>query len=249
MGRILPFAFLGTCAMLVSGFVAAQQQQNQNQAQTNNQGQTNQSGTVTQKGGVFTPYSQTPWFSNQDIRQQLKLNDEQFNRLNKSYGESWNRYQQQLGELGKNLTDQQRSERMRNLERNFYNDFTSSTNQVFTDPAQRQRYNQLYWQYMGYNAFQDPTIQQKLNLTDEQRQKLEQYSRDWQRQMSDFNRSYQTDREGTTKRFNEARRQAMDRLNNILTKQQQQTWQQMVGDPYNFQPNAYFQSSQVTRKQ
>jgi len=241
MGRILQLAFLGTCAMLASGFVVAQQQQNQ--------GQTNQPGTVTQKGGVFTPYSQTPWFSNQDIRQQLKLNDQQFNRLNKSYGEAYNTYQQKLGQLGKNLTDEQRTERMRNLEREFYNNFASSTNQVFTDPAQQQRYNQLYWQYMGYNAFQDPTIQQKLNLTQEQRQKLDQYNRDWATQMNDFNRTFQTDREGTVKRFNAARTQAMDRLNSVLTQQQQQTWRQMVGEPFNFQPNMYFQSSVVTRKQ
>jgi hypothetical protein len=243
MGRIFQFAFVGTCVVLATGFVEAQQQQNQQQ----NQGQPNQSGTGTQKGGVFTPYSQTPWFSNQDIRQQLKFDEQQFNRLNKAYGESWNRYQQKMGELGKNLTPEQRTERMRNLERDFYNNFATTTNQYFTDPAQRERFNQLHWQYLGYNAFNDPQIQQKLNLTPEQRQKLDQFSREWHTQMNNFNRSYQTDREGTIKRFNEARQQAMDRLNDVLTKQQQQTWQQMVGDPYNFQPNIYFQSSQATK--
>jgi len=249
MYRIVKFASLGVCALFFTGSVFGQnQQQNQaqpNQAQRTQPGTTAQTGTAGQRGGYNGAFGQTPWFSNQDIRQQLKFDDNQYGRLNKAYGESWQRYQNQMAEINKNkdLTDAQRAQRMNDLQRDFSTNFSSTTNQIITDPTQRERYNQMYWQYLGYGAFNDPTVQQKLNLTDEQKQKLGQYGRDWNTQMNDYSRTYQTDQAGTTKRFNESRKQANDRINSVLTQQQQQTWRQMVGDPYNFQPGVYFQGS------
>jgi len=250
MNRIVKFASLSVCATLWTGLVFAQnqqpnQQQNQQNGQQQNQAQPNQSGTAGQRGGYQGAYGQTPWFSNQAVRQQLKFDDTQYNKLNKAYGESWQRYQNQMAEINKNkdLTDAQRAQRMSDLQREFGTNFSSTTNQVITDPTQRERYNQLYWQYLGYDAFNDPMVQQKLNLTDEQKQKLGQYSREWGTQMNDYSRGYATDREGTSKKFNESRKQANERINSILTKEQQQTWHQMIGDPYNFEPSTYFQSS------
>ena len=239
MNCIVKFAALGAFAVFSTGLVFAQ-----------NQAQQNPAGTAAQKSIQYRTFSQTPWFANQDVRLQLKMDENQFNRLNKSYGESWQRYQNQMSELNKNkdLTDEQRAQRMRDLERDFTTNFSSTTNQIITDPTQRERYNQMYWQYLGYDAFNDPMVQQKLNLTDEQKQKLGQYSRDWNTQMNDYYRTYQTDQAGTTKRFNESRKQANDRINSVLTQQQQQTWRQLVGDPYNFQPGVYFQGSNSTSK-
>jgi len=250
MYRIVKFASLGVCATLLTGFVFAQnQQQNQQKGQQQNQTQQNQSGTAGQttgqRGGYHGAFGQTPWFADQSVRQQLKFDDNQFNKLNKSYGESWQRYQNQMSELNKNkdLTDAQRAQRMSDLQREFGTNFSSTTNQIITDPSQRERYNQMYWQYLGYDAFNDPMVQQKLNLTDEQKQKLGQYSREWSTQMNDYSRGYATDREGTSKKFNESRKQANERINSILTKEQQQSWRQMVGDPYNFEPSVYFQTN------
>jgi len=180
------------------------------------------------------------------VRQQLKLDDQQYNRLNKAYGESWKKYQQQTSGLDKNLTDEQRTQRINDLQRDFTTNFSSTTNQIITDPAQRERYNQMYLQYQGYGAFNDPMVQQKLNFTDEQKQKLSQYGQEWNKQMNNYYGTYQTDREGTGKRFNESRKQASERINSILNPQQQQTWRQMTGETYNFQPGAYFPSSSGT---
>ena len=134
---------------------------------------------------------------------------------------------------------------MGELQQGFSKGFSTTTNEVFTDPQQRQRYNQLYLQYQGYNAFSDPAVQEKLNLTAEQRQKLGQNGQEWHKQMSELGRTYETDREGTTKKYIELRTQSGERISTILTPEQTKSWQQMTGETYQFPPNVYFQTGAV----
>ena len=72
---------------------------------------------------------------------------------------------QGIKSFGKDVTEEQRSLKMGELRQGFNKNFSTATNEVFTDAQQRQRYNQLYLQYQGYEAFSDPMVQEKLNLT------------------------------------------------------------------------------------
>jgi hypothetical protein len=192
---------------------------------------------ATFQGGI----NQTPWFTDPTLRQQLKFNDDQFNRLNKAYNEAWTRYQKGINQqLNNTLTDAQRQQRMRDFTQNFYRDLATTSESILTDPQQRQRFNQLNWQYRGFDAFTDPTIQQKLNLTAEQTQKLNQFRNDWSTQMNTLGSTFQTNREAATKQFNQLRTTTNERINSVLTPEQQKTWRELMGDPYNFQPNLFF---------
>jgi hypothetical protein len=238
MNHFARFALTGVVAVLTAAGAEAQQKSQTQPAQ--------KVPTVLdapgQQGVYHGGIGQTPWFSNQEIRQHFKLSDQQYDQLNKSYGESYGRYQQEMKTFGKDLSNEQRAQKMRELQQRFNKDFSTTTNQVFTDPQQRQRYNELYLQYQGYNAFSDPLVQEKLNLTPEQRQKISQYGEEWHNQMNDLGRTYTTDREGATKQFNEMRKQFGQRINTVLTPVQQNAWQQLAGEPYSFQPNTYFQT-------
>jgi opacity protein-like surface antigen len=238
MNRFARIALTGIGAVLACASADAQQQQGQNQqVQKAPPGKAATGGNSTYHGG----YGQTPWFSNPQVRQQFKLTDQQYNQLNKSYGESYGRYQQDMDGFDKNLTNEQRAQKMGELQLRFNKDFSVSTNAVFSDPQQQQRYSQLYLQYQGYNAFSDPSVQEKLNLTLEQRQKMGQFGQEWQNQMNGIGNTYQTDPDGTTRQFNEMRKQSGERINTVLTPEQQSSWQQMTGESYQFQPNMYFQ--------
>ena len=103
--------------------------------------------------------------------------------------------------------------------------------------------DQLYYQYQGYGAFNDPTVQQRLNLTDAQRQQFTNYNNRWNQDMNEYRRQWGTDREGVLRRWREARQGMNNNINTVLTPTQQQTWGQMIGQPYEFQPNVYFQGS------
>lgn len=233
MDRIAKSASMAAFALLTAVLLTAQVQA---------QGQKGPGQPVPPSQGFQGPIGQTPWFGNKDVRQQLKFSDDHFNRLNNAYGESWSRYQQGVNELGKTLTPDQRSQRMQELQQNFYKSHSTATNEIITDPQMRARYNQLNLQYRGYDAFNDPAVQQKLSLTAEQRQKLGQYNQEWQKSMGQMHRDYATDREGVTKRFGEMRQQDQDRMDKLFTEQQRTTWRELTGDPYNFQPNFYFQA-------
>jgi len=194
--------------------------------------------------GYVGPINQAPWFSNPAVRQQLNMNDAQFSQLNKIHADAWTRYQQGLKIMTEsNLPPDQRSQRMQELQSNYYKSFSTPVNEVFKDEQMRSRYNQLHMQYRGYDALLDPTVQAKLTLTDAQRQKLSQYQEEWRKSMGDLGRDYQMDPQGALRRFEEMRRRDAERTDSVLSEQQRQMWRGIVGNPYNFQPSVYFPST------
>jgi hypothetical protein len=129
--------------------------------------------------------TQTPWFNDAGVRKQLGLNDAQFNQLNKSYSQYFDKYRGGFDQFGK-LNDQQRMQRAMELTGTFYNTFGQTSRDVLT-PDQTARFQQLYLQYRGPAALTDPSIQDTLKLTPQQRQTLQQqgyFGWDWGVNMS-----------------------------------------------------------------
>jgi len=207
------------------------------------QAQTKTPPASTQPGPTPGMMNQTPWFSSPQIRQQLKINEEQFNNLNNAYRKGWENYVSNLNKVDPTLSESQRQARMNELQQNFNKDFSAAWQQVLTDPTQRQRYEQLFWQYRGYTAFSDPTVMERLKLTPEQRARLNQFQQDWSMQMSKLGPMYQTNRDMAIKQFNTLQTQNIERLNSVLTPEQRTAWQQMTGTPYTFAPDVYFGTS------
>jgi hypothetical protein len=193
-------------------------------------------------GGI----NRNPWFGDPSVRQQLNLNDDQFNRLNQSYLDNFNRFDQSRGQLGNELNEQQRAQRMRELEGSFRQGFSSSLNDVFTSPQQRQRFEQLELQHRGLGALSDPTMQQRLNLTPDQRRQIQDLATQWNTEMGRLGNSARTDTDATTRNFNTMRLQMSQRINSILNDQQRQVWSQMVGEPFDFPASAFFQQDPTT---
>jgi len=177
-------------------------------------------------------YSQTPWFSNQGVRNQLKLQPEQFQKLEKSYMDYYGKYKSSLGSLDK-LNEQERTQKLNDLSSSFGSNVMKSAEGTLT-PEQMQRFRQLDIQYRGYDALNDPDIQRKLKLTDEQREQLRKYGRQYNEQMNSIYKD--NNREAATKRYNDLRRQSSDRINSTLTEEQRRAWRDITGDPYNFEP-------------
>lgn len=178
-------------------------------------------------------FGQRPWFEDMGVRQHLKLTQEQYDRLNKAYSDLYTRHSKDFSSLDK-LEGEQRSQREAQLSQQFHQGFSKSTHDVL-NPQQQQRWGQLHLQYQGLDAFQDPMVQQKLNLTQEQLQQIRQASQEYQRQMAEIRRS---DAKDAGRRLSELRQRSNERIQTILNEQQQQSWQGMIGEPYNFQFSA-----------
>jgi hypothetical protein len=119
----------------------------------------------------------------------------------------------------------------------FNTDFNGVLDTTFTDPAMRERYNQLNWQYQGLGAFNDPMVQQRLNLTPQQQQRLQTLNAQWRQQLQ----ALQTqNRRGLTQQdFAALRARFMNQLDTVLTPEQQQQWTALIGDAYDFPYSAY----------
>lgn len=203
-------------------------------------------GRIRERDYIYNGINENPWYSNQAIREHLNLTEDQFNQLNTTYKTAWTRYNDGVTQLGENLNDVERTQRLGELNNTFNRDWNQATGTVFTQPNDRQRFNQLYWQYQQYGAFNDPTLQQKLNLTDAQRQKFRDYDRDWNRQMAKWNADYANNRESVINSYNQYQRDFQNNVNSVLTPQQREQWQSLVGKPYAFTPDVYFQNVPVT---
>jgi hypothetical protein len=185
-------------------------------------------------------FSQTPWFSNQSVRSHIGLNDQTFNQLNNAYGQAYSTYNTGVSQLGTNLTPEQRAQRIQDLQNTFNQRMNQVAQSSITDPTQLSRYNQLALQFQGFDAFNNAQVQQKLNLTDQQRQRLQQFAQQYNQQLNSLQQNAQTNPTAANQQFSQLRQQAMQNMNSVLTPQQQQNWQQMTGQPYNFQWSTYF---------
>lgn len=239
MNRLFACAGIALLA-IISGESRAQQGTGSGAQGT---GQAGAKGTPGQAGSTMGGINRTPWFSDPALRRELKFTDQQFDRLNKVYGQAWTSYEKGMSGLDK-VSEAERARRMQDLSGTFNRDFMKSFEGVIEDPQQRQRFSQLYNQYRGYDTFRDPTIQQQLKLTPEQQQVLRKHSQQYSEQLQNIGKTYQTDQDAATRRFNELRKEHQDRIQSMLNEQQQGRWREIIGDPYTFQPSLYFPGRQ-----
>jgi hypothetical protein len=189
--------------------------------------------------------SARPWFAGPRVRQELKIDDNAYNNLNRAYVQYWTPYNQAVVGVPADLEPAQRQQRIATAYGTFNTGFNKASAQVFTDPDVRNRYNQLHYQYQGYGAFQDPTIQTRLKLTDRQRQDFDRYYTDWNAQMNEYATDYATNPDRVNKAWADHWKQTRTRINETLTPEQRTTWNEMTGDPYEFTAEDYFAEGDV----
>jgi hypothetical protein len=182
----------------------------------------------------------TPFFSDPGARQQLNMNNNQFNSLNSAYSNAYTRYNQAVNNLDPNLTAEQRAQQMQQLQSQFNQDLSGTVNSTLTDPQSRSRFGQLNRQFMGFNAFNDPQIRQQLNLTPEQTRQLRTLSNNWRQQLQQFRRGAGNNLTNVDQgQWTQMWQQYATQLNGVLTPEQQQIWTQQIGQPYTFSPNVF----------
>ncbi|HET6424802.1 MAG TPA: hypothetical protein VFG20_14025 [Planctomycetaceae bacterium] len=179
------------------------------------------------------------WYSSTGVREHLKLTDEQLTQLGEIRSQAWDRYQKALSELPEGLSADQRRLREQELLAVYHQELGAASEKLLTDPPTRQRYNQLDLQYRGYDAFTDSKLQKQLELSEQQRRRLEESNREWARQMAKYRRSYETDRDRTVQNFNQSRREIDEGIRSVLSPSQHRTYRELIGEPYDFTPETY----------
>jgi len=198
-------------------------------------------------GAGFRLYGRRPWFANRDVRRQLKIDDDQYATLNKTYVQYWTPYNQAVVSVPADIDEAERQRRIAAAYGKFHQGYYDNTAKVFVDADTRNRYNQLNLQYQGYAAFNDPQVQTRLKLTDEQRQNFNRYYTDWNKQMNTYATEYARDRDGVSRQFGDQWKQSRARINETLTPDQRRTWNEMIGEPHDFSADVYFDDGEDAR--
>ncbi len=208
------------------GGQAGQGKQNRNQDQNQNRGQ--KDAKAGQNGYAFGSINQRPWFADNQVRTHLKLNEDQFNRLNAAYGKSWDRYNSEIGRLG---DDERARERRTELSGAFNTGFGTSANEIL-NAEQRSRFNQLSFQYQGVNAFNDPAFATELRLSADQRRELRTLGTTFDTQIGRLHGRFTTDRDGAGRDFADARRNLNERIQKLLNDDQRRLWMERNGESW-----------------
>ncbi|HYV35722.1 MAG TPA: hypothetical protein VE988_08465 [Gemmataceae bacterium] len=182
----------------------------------------------------FFGFNQTPWFAAPEASKRLNLSNEQKAQLNKAYAEKFTAYSNGLKALG-SLSEQERAQKIFALSAMMKTELSQSA-QAILKPEQLQRYQQLQLQHQGIQAFNDPTVQAKLNLNAEQFQKLEALRLEQNKTLLGIQAQMATDPTAAANQFQAFTKQSNEQINSILNAQQRQVWLQLTGDPYNFTP-------------
>ncbi len=234
MSLLIKSAIATTFIIMTSSLVMAQgipppQGNNQNNQAGNFQDRNNAVNL-----SIFGRVTQTPWFMDQATRTQLRINEEQAKRLNQSYAQFWNVYNRNTEPYNSsfNLTEAQR-QNMLTASNQFYLGFGRNANDILT-PEQRVRFFQLGNQYRGYSTFYDPTISERLRLSNDQLAQIRRYENDYNTQLAAYYKARAVDPTNAATQFNELRKDMNQRITSVLTAKQREAWKEITGDPYIF---------------
>ena len=180
--------------------------------------------------------SMTPWFTDPGVQKHLGLTDAQMKQLKQAYGQNWNQYNKGLASdqysKGLGTTGNQN-----NLGTVFggtdFNSQMLNSAQGVLNANQLQRFRQLQMQTQGLGVLNNAQVAKQLNLTADQSAKLNAFAQQQSKQMSGINMN---DPQAAAKQYQTIRQQNDQFLNSLLNAQQQQTFRQLIGDPYTFTP-------------
>jgi len=183
---------------------------------------------------AFSIVPTTPWFISPEIRKELNLSDKQFSQLREAYIRNQVQYQKEVKGL-KEVDAQRRAEELRKFAQSF-NDAMFKVAQDILRTDQLLRYNQLSLQYRSWDALSDTAVQTKLRLTPEQIKALRSIGPQLDQSMKDILERSSNNPEAASKLYGQFLLDSRNRIDAILTPQQRQTWNEMLGNPVTFRP-------------
>ncbi|VTR92846.1 unnamed protein product [Gemmata massiliana] len=180
-----------------------------------------------------TPYP-TALYRMNDVSKALNLTQDQITKLNALTDQTQTQYRDNYAKLG-TLNDADRFARTQELNRQYYTDWNKGARDIFND-TQRARYQQVNYQYNGFNTLYEPDVQKRLNLTADQVKGLRDQA-DWSaQQLQDINRVGATDTTKGAQLYRDYWTARQERFNKFLAADQRKAWNELTGDAHTFQP-------------
>jgi uncharacterized membrane protein len=167
---------------------------------------------------------------NESVQKELKLDDKQVEKA-KALEEKISGEMQEKFQGLQDLEPQERRAKMQEINR----EISASTLKAageFIKPEQIARLKQIAYQVRGAQAFTDPEVAKKLNLTDTQKTDIQTIQMEAGQARREIFQEAQDDREAAMKKMAELNKQTLAKVQAKLNDEQQKTWKELLGAPF-----------------
>jgi hypothetical protein len=174
---------------------------------------------------------------NSGVQKELKLDDQQIEKAKELAAKAREDMQGVREKLQGLEGEEQRTKRAELMKE--MNDSAIKAVGAFLKPEQIARLKQVSYHTLGARALSDPEVAKKLNITDSQKtdiQTIVQESMEGMRGLFSQDQS-EEDRATAMKKMAELRKEALDKASAKLNDEQQKTWKELLGAPFEFKPD------------
>ncbi|HZW29717.1 MAG TPA: hypothetical protein VFF52_03365 [Isosphaeraceae bacterium] len=188
-------------------------------------------------GGRFGGGNLAQLLGNSGVQKELKLDDKQVDQA-KELAEKTSEKMREARQSFQGLDQEERRTKQQELNREI-NASTLKAAGEFLKPEQVVRLKQISYQVRGIQAFSDPEVQQKLNLTDSQKSDIQAIARESMEETRGLFSQDQSpeERQAAMKKITELRKQALTKVEAKLNDEQQKTWKELIGAPFEYRPD------------
>lgn len=175
-----------------------------------------------QQPGIFGPGAM---LFNPDVSKDLKLSEEQLDKLKGTLGKVMAKYKDDFDKFRKSPPTPEEGQKVGKA----FNDDSHKAIAGVLDAKQLRRFQQIKWQLTGIGAFEDPELQKELKLSEEQKKKLEGVIKDAEKKLQDLAKS-QSPRE----KFQNVLKESEEQANGVLSEEQRKNLKELKGPPFAF---------------
>jgi hypothetical protein len=172
--------------------------------------------------------------ANSGVQKELKLDDQQAEK-SKELAEKTREKMQEVRESLQGLEGEERRTKQQEIFREM-NESTLKAVGAFLKPEQITRLKQISYQQRGAQAFSDPEVAKKLNLTDNQKSDIQTIIEESRSELPS-REDFQNDREAAMKKAQEVNKETLTKAAGKLNDEQQKTWKELIGSPFEFKPD------------
>jgi len=167
---------------------------------------------------------------NESVQKELKLDDTQVTKAKELADKNREKFMAAREET-KDLDQEERQKKTTELMKEV-NQSTLKAVGEFLKPEQLTRLHQISYQARGVLAFADPEVAKKLNITDAQKADIKTIADESNEAMRELRSGFRDDPEGTQKKITEHRKETLSKAVAKLNDEQQKTWKELIGAPF-----------------
>jgi len=167
---------------------------------------------------------------NASVQKELKLDDEQTGKAKELAEKIRTENQEKYSGL-QDLSQDERREKIQVITKEI-NETTMKAVGEFLKPEQITRLKQISYHQRGAAVFSDHEVAKKLNLTDTQKSEIHSIVQDMMAQNTKIREENQGDRETIMKKSAELRKETLEKAAAKLNDEQQKTWKELIGAPF-----------------